>query len=107
MFYTCLETGRLTSARWCPKCRDYVALGPANDDANVRIEIRAAEIAATPGPDLTAMTFYERAGWWRARREVTADPTLVLAPEPTDEALAGWLAGVIGQTTADHLRRAV
>lgn len=34
-------------SRWCIGCRDYVSLGPSNDDApGVAVEIAAADVAA-------------------------------------------------------------
>lgn len=71
---------------YCTRCRDYLAIGLANDTPQVLVEVRVAFLVASYKPVggvRDEITEEERAGW----REHDAPQT--------DAYLAGWLAGFI------------
>jgi hypothetical protein len=74
---------------WCSRCRDYISLGPANDDSDsVRIEIRAAELAALGD----AIKEHETTMEWAGRIYFGHNES---EPIRSFGGNAGWLARVI------------
>ena len=72
--------------RICCNCRDYVPLGPSDDDSDaVRVELKAAEYAQRPAGSWCSNDAWS--GWYAYQRG--------WEPFPSEESLAGYLAHAI------------
>lgn len=87
----------------CVRCRDYKSLGPSNDDdPNVAIEIRAAEIAAafTDGEHTTHCMDALEQGGWKIEKLLATDAVSDAIEWSTPN--AGSTAGYLARCIATH-----
>lgn len=97
----------------CVTCQEWLSLGPANDTDEVRVEIRASQLAGDPQA-LSWRTYFSGAEWLGYKRSEATDIIVVdrdgrrrvdpFVPLNLDSPnwRAGWLAREIVSHDAEH-----